>query len=352
MRKKLLPGILIAVLVLASSGPSAPNSEAADLGQRGGPPSQAQLDDWHGRMLGLFENPNVVFTDVDERTGRLTVGVEHGGAASNVRERLAQLGVPASAVDTVVTPPVVELTTLQQTVRPAGGGLQIIFVKFPFAYSCTLGFIAELGGVRGLVTNSHCTAKRGEVEGTKHYQAAYPADWVGTEIADPAFFQGSGCANKKKCSYADVAFSQLEIPNTDAPLGVIQRTTGPNNNVLTIDGSFSIVGEASGNAFTSETLNKVGRTTGWTQGPVERSCTNTTVSGSNILMLCQDWVTAKVGPGDSGSPVFKIDSGNTVTLYGIVWGSTNSGNTFIYSPMKNVRRTDSPGPALGPLTTY
>jgi hypothetical protein len=90
-----------------------------------------------------------------------------------------------------------------------------------------------------------------------------------------------------------------------------------------------------------QTVNKVGRTTGWTQGRVSNTCVNTGVQGSNIVQLCQTFVAAGVGSGDSGSPVFSGTS--SVTLVGILWGG--SGNQFVYSPISNIEQE------LGALTT-
>jgi hypothetical protein len=72
---------------------------------------------------------------------------------------------------------------------------------------------------------------------------------------------------------------------------------------------------------------------------------NTNVSGSNITQLCQTWVSAAVGSGDSGSPVFTILSGNDVRLVGILWGGSG-GKTFIYSPLNQVEQE------LGGLNTF
>jgi hypothetical protein len=44
-----------------------------------------------------------------------------------------------------------------------------------------------------------------------------------------------------------------------------------------------------------------------------------------------------VGPGDSGSPVFKITSGDNVELAGILWGGNTSGSLFVFSPLKNIQ---------------
>ena len=83
------------------------------------------------------------------------------------------------------------------------------------------------------------------------------ANLIGTEVADPRYFKGGDCPKSKKCRYSDSAFAARE-DGVAADLGSIARTTGPNNGSLTIDGSFSIVGEAPGNAAEDDVLNKVG----------------------------------------------------------------------------------------------
>jgi hypothetical protein len=108
-------------------------------------------------------------------------------------------------------------------------------------------------------------------------------------------------------------------------------------------GDFTITAE--GSAAAGQTVNKVGRTTGWSQGRVTNTCVDTNLSGTSITELCQNFVTATVGSGDSGSPVFVIGGGTNVTLVGILWGGSGS-STFVYSPITNVEQE------LGALTTF
>jgi hypothetical protein len=55
-------------------------------------------------------------------------------------------------------------------------------------------------------------------------------------------------------------------------------------------------------------------------------------------------VSAGVGAGDSGSPVFSIiNAQNDVELRGILWGSSGS-TMFVYSPIANIERSDELGP--------
>jgi len=89
------------------------------------------------------------------------------------------------------------------------------------------------------------------------------------------------------------------------------------------------------------TVNKVGRTTGWTQGNVTRTCVDTNVSGTNITQLCQTFVENPIGAvvvqgGDSGSGVFRITAGSSVQMVGILWRGNSPGTQFVFSPLKQV----------------
>ncbi len=172
------------------------------------------LEALNNRLVGLFELNGVVFTDADQTTGRLVVGVENKGLTRAVEQRLRVLGVSAEMVDIVETPAIHQLATLQDQVRPLAGGLQIRFGGF----LCTLGFNAVLGGVEGFVTNSHCTDVQGGVEDTSYYQplTQIPSQLVGTEIVDPVYL-GSTCSGNifpvrnRVCRWSDSAFAELVV---------------------------------------------------------------------------------------------------------------------------------------------
>jgi hypothetical protein len=294
--------------------------------------------------LPVFEVAGVVFTDADETTGRLVVGVLDRGVEGLVRDRLPALGVLSQSVDIVETEPIFRVATLRDKVRPLVGGLQIRFSQ----YLCSLGFNAMRAGVVGYVTAAHCSDRQGEVDGTNYYQPLNRVadEFIGTEIADPGFFRDSGCPRGRKCRYSDSNFSD-GADAVSVTLGGIARTTGPNNGSLEIAGEFSI--RADGVASVGQTANKVGRSTGWTQGTVTRTCVNTGVSASNIVLLCQDFVANTVqivAGGDSGSPVFRLSGGHRVTLLGNLWGGNSSNTMFVYSPIANIERE------LGALTTH
>jgi hypothetical protein len=322
---------LVALALVSGSGAQAQSRQA--------------LEGLHQRLLPLFELAGVVFTDADETNGRLVVGVLNRGVEGLVRGRLNRLGVSSATVDLVETEAIVPVVTLRDKVRPVMGGLQIRFSRF----LCSLGFNASLDSTPGYVTASHCSTDQGAVDGTDYFQPLnqVPDEFIGTEIADPPFFRSvDGCPQGRRCRYSDSNFSAGDAA-VGFTLGAIARTTGPNNGSLEIAGLFSINGE--GAATVGQTANKVGRTTGWTQGMVTRTCVNTGVAASNIVLLCQDFVENSVqivAGGDSGSPVFRINNNGRVTLLGNLWGGNGSGTRFVYSPMANIERE------LGPLTTF
>ncbi|MGH7578929.1 MAG: S1 family peptidase [Gemmatimonadales bacterium] len=315
---------------------------ASTLQVRRGDFDWTSLERWQGQAstqaLGMR---GTVYVDADEARNRVTIGVERGAGAAPVRAALARLGIPASAIVVEEVEPFTYAATLRNRVRPVRGGLQINFPGF----LCTLGFNAIRSGQRSFITNSHCTTEQGGTEGTPYWQptrTAAPAR-IGTEVADPAYTQGGACPMKRRCRRSDAARARY-VSGAASVLGSIHRTTGPNNGSLTISGNFSIVAE--GNPVVGQTANKVGRTTGWTRGAITNTCVNVNVAGTIITQLCQSIVSAGVGGGDSGSPVFRRpNSGSNVTLLGILWGGSGSG-IFVFSPISNIEGE------LGALRTF
>lgn len=306
-----------------------------------------QLKAWHDRMNVLFNLPGVILTDIDEATNRLDVGVENSGLFGAVEQELARIGVPRAAVNIATTEPVVRAVSLTDRIRPIVAGIQIAFTveSQGFFFVCTLTFNGVRAGVAGFVVASHCTSDQGGVEGTQHFQPRPgAADLIGTEIADPVYTT-SNCPPEihgQVCRFSDSAFSQLAAGVTQ-DIGFIARPDSVNTGSLTIAGTFRITDE--GASLVGDTVNKVGRTTGWTQGLVTDTCVNTGVLGTRIVQLCQDFVNAGVAGGDSGSPVFEITNPvrNDVELRGILWGGSGS-TTYVYSPIANIQQANELGP--------
>ena len=302
----------------------------------------SSLERWQARagaeVLGMR---GAVWVDADEAGNRVTIGVERGTSAAAVRSVASRLGVPEAAVVVREVEPVTYAATLRQRGRPVRGGLQISFPGF----LCTLGFNAVRSGQRSFITNSHCTNVQGGTENTPYWQPTQgnTSARIATEVADPRYRRIAGCPSGRRCRRSDAARATY-LSGTTSTLGRIARTTGANNGSVTISGNFSITAE--GSPVVGQTVNKVGRTTGWTRGTITNTCVTVNVSGSDVTQLCQSIVSAGVGSGDSGAPVFRqAGSGSNVTLMGILWGGSGSG-IFVFSPISNIEAE------LGALRTF
>jgi len=225
-------------------------------------------------------------------------------------------------------------------------------INFP-GFLCSVGFNATSGTQKSFITASHCTTTQGGVESTPYWQPlqSVAPTQIATEVADPVYVRnGPGCPKGRKCRVSDASRAAY-INGANQALGLIARTSGANNGSLTILGSFSITSDdckttLGGCLAVGATVNKVGRTTGWTAGRITNTCVNTGVLGSNIVQRCQTFVSAGVGAGDSGSDVFQVTSRTNVKLAGILWGGNSGGTQFVFSPLANVVSD------LGALTTH
>ncbi|HYN81874.1 MAG TPA: hypothetical protein VES88_10265 [Gemmatimonadaceae bacterium] len=297
------------------------------------------------RLGELFERASpavmaiggTVFADNDERIGKMVFGVENANAIPGIQRALAAVGASSGDYVVEVTEPIRHMAdpTLRDRFRPTQAGIQIHFGL----YVCTMGFNVDHSGGRSFITNSHCTNTQGGTEGTIYYQPVSSVDniSIATEADDPIYKKGDGCPRGKKCRWSDASRALYQIA-TASNRGDILKTTGANNGSLTVGGLFAVTSQD--NSTTSfkigTVLNKVGRTTGWSQGPVSRTCVNTNVSGSQVHQFCQTFVDANVAGGDSGSPVFAITSGDNVQLVGILWGGGTG--YYVMSPLASIQK--------------
>lgn len=305
-----------------------------------------QLKDWHDRQrVKTMTIPGVVMTSISESKNRLQIGVKDGSVISQVELELFNLGVPREAVDIVETAPFEDLQTLQSSIRPALGGTQIQ----RSGSTCTMGFTAVRQGQAGFITNSHCTAIRGVVDGSVYHQATVSGvtNRFGVETADPPYFTGwPFCPPGRQCRYSDSAFISRNGGQNPATLPAsadFGYMALPDSN-MTIVNEFHIVGEVAF-PFEGESLSKVGRTTGMTSGEVCDTCVdiNSFSNGQDtgFTYLCQDRVEANSNNGDSGSPVFSWSSASLppdATIPAHLYGVLRSGNgtTFAFSAMENI----------------
>jgi hypothetical protein len=287
---------------------------------------------WKGGLRSLLRRAGAISLDLDEASNRLRLQVEKGSEAE-METALRSLRVPREAVILEVAEPVRPLELLTDRIRPVPAGVRI---RNANGGGCTLGVNAVRSGVRGFVTNSHCSAVRGSVDGTVFYQRSngVAADRVGVEIADPPHFTGGSCPSGKVCRYSDASFVDYDSNALSGGLTIANPLicgvgfAAP----LTVNPSLprlDITDWVFGSLPSGTLVTKVGATSGCTHGSIQATCTDSNVAGTNITMLCQDRVGDIALGGDSGSPVF-VRSGDEATFLGVLWGGTSG--SYVYSP--------------------
>lgn len=284
---------------------------------------------WKAELRPLLAREGAVSLDLDEASNRLRLRVEEG-SESGMARALALTSVPRAAVILETAEPLAPFEALTDRIRPVPGGVRI---RNAGGGGCTHGVNVVRDGVRGFLTNSHCSTTRSAVDGTVFFQRSHLllADRVGVETVDPPFFIGGSCPSGRRCRYSDAIFVDYDSNALSAGLKIANPafcaigaagplTTHPVQPRVTITGStFALAGTA---------VAKVGASTGCTFGVVTSTCIDSNVANSNITMLCQEQVTGFGGPGDSGSPVF-IHGGDDATFAGLLWGGNST--TYVFS---------------------
>ena len=312
-------------------------------------------------MGGLFNIRGVVFTDIDEGQNRLQVGITPGASQRAIERALTRAGIPREAVSIRRTSPITKVKDLRDRFRPVPGGVQIFFPapsEGPnAAFICSHGFNAQIEGRSGsfFVTASHCSDIQGGNQQTRYFQPqpGPTTPRIAVEFRDPEYGNPGGLCDDYQPARCRLSDALLARYNGDAQphFGMIARTTFGLQRIgsLIIDEAnprWTIIGEFSF-PFEGEVVHKVGRTTGWTRGPVIVTCADVGVNGTDIVQICQDIAMAGSRGGDSGAPVFERAGGEFVFLTGILWGGGTFGGApvFVFSSMENIEHE------LGPLTT-
>lgn len=363
------------------------------------------LYDWRSAIMedGRAESAfggRLNLVDIDEVEGVITLGVEGATARSALDEKLAELGIPVEAVVVVHTPeaaPYVGWTVAQQDTTllepppcddeipeydscddnppppPGGGGdpgppavtqryrpvklgTQIQFAVGGGIGSCTLGNVYGSGGGvgPGFITNDHCTAVRGSVDGRSFYQPTVASsNLLGNEDYASSPFSGyySGCGSSKTCYITDGILAQFNSSSAYSGANSIEivRPTmqfDPDAEEHSYKRFYVVIDER-GYPTAGLKLNKVGRTTGWTSGNVDQTCFAVQTGG--YWNQCTYRVDRDEPPtanqafiadyGDSGSPVFFVYYGGSsdprfnrfgedVRLHGMLWGGPTSGSDY------------------------
>lgn len=314
------------------------------------------------RMRDVLTLPNVVFLDLDEARGCITVGIATAAASAEVASFAAAHGVSQSVVKTVITPRIKRMLEVRDELRPTMGGLQIQFR----GGTCSLGLPTWSfnRGKYGFLTASHCTeGAQGEMKGTWFSQRGgrwFWGDKIGVEALDIALSDTNAnprCPAGRLCRFSDAAFADYDQDT----LGIMGRVMRPST-VCTMAGTscpltvarstddIRMVYGISG-LIAGDLVDKVGRSSGWTRGAITNTCADikvfdTDAAGNDvdtmITFLCQYIVNTTSLSGDSGSPVFQFSSSTGNGMFaGLLWGGSGdpmTATTMIFSPITGINQ--------------
>lgn len=283
-------------------------------------------------FVSAFQDDDVVSLDIDERHGKVVIGVTSMAAESRVQSaRATSLTKALVEFRTVSAPSLTNSTTLYNRHRPITGGYQI----GPSGCTTTIG--ARRGSEQLVLTNSHCSATPWSLDGGSIRQNnSGNAPFFGVEVSDPSTYSCGTLFQPRQCRRADVTAytaTGVDLFPTDtlgwAP-GLIARTMFGVAGVWQTSGSleidslspyWNVIAEVEYPLW-NEALHKVGMATGWTFGSVYETCQDVRLSShGRPVIVCADKANLNLEQGDSGSPIFAMFGGlpNTVAFYGIAF---------------------------------
>lgn len=310
-----------------------------------------QLAEWYARLHEQLGVRGLVSTRISAQRNAIVVIVDNESAAASTRTRLGELGVPADAFVVRVGERPVQLSDLNDKVRPVRGGLRssrYVSTGTPGvydAYHCTLGYSGYRDRLKGFVVPSHCTNFEYGTDYTKRYQwLRLSSDGIGEERYDPPAFMCVRSGINTLCRNSDAAWFQYG-DDVVVSINMIAKTS--TGTTIAAGNQWTITGEYWHYlAWDGLEVRKTGRITGTTTGLIHDSCTDVYAPdkhGNDVWLICQAGMASGGGGGDSGSPVYQVLSGDNVSLVGMVWGGTGCNDQtglgctdLIYSPMSQI----------------
>ncbi|NUQ11893.1 MAG: hypothetical protein HUU26_06105 [Gemmatimonadaceae bacterium] len=272
---------------------------------------------------------DIVLVDADEANNRVRVGVAKPSGIEAATEALVALGLDRGMLQVELAPVTSLMVTLRQSFRPMGGGIQIQNANYGL---CTVGFnVSNYMADTGFVTAGHCAP--GE-PGMGFLGPLYqPVNTPSTNqvanielnpvwnVIDPQ------CGTYSICAKSDALYARYISPSAWAPKVAKTSSKGVNYGAgsITFASWWTSIPYVAGE-YVGQSLEKVGRTTGWTGGTMITSCENVAVKLTvtdqypHHVTLCAHRVSgSRVGGGDSGSPVFSRRA-SSIYPVGILFG--------------------------------
>lgn len=294
------------------------------------PKSFAQNYDYmRDHATELFALPGVISLDINEKTNNLEVGIDSFDHVtfSGLLNLMFAPGVREPFTINIRSG-INSTSTLRERVDPIRGGVQIFRkVDSENASVCSIGLVAKIGGVEGILTAAHCTREFGVLEdGSIIHQGDPFGDSV--EIGEASIEthvlsseEFMSCPEGFECHASDSVF--IPFPeNVSRHNSIVKserlndfdnvnlKSTGRTTwvklfrpgNFEGFDDLFDLTGLA------GDTVYKTGRTTGTTKGKIVETCVNIkTQEYPDKIILCVNGVEGTSGdfsrPGDSGAAI-------------------------------------------------
>ena len=275
-----------------------------------------------------FYQAGAAAIDADERANRVRIDMPPGADRGKLEAVIRASGVPREIVSIATEAPLQPVASVRDRARPTiVGGMQIGMQLGSNASRCTLGYdVTTSLGETGFLTAGHCVSSPygSGATGLAIYQNVVgSSNTVGATLLNTAWNLTSppSCSGFALCTMADVGFVQYSSTNFLEKRVVQTKTVGTNNagGSITVQSWWTANGSVPP-TYVGQSVDKVGRTTGWTRGTVDATCmdvavaldpyTGAIVPGISYMVICADRVSnARVGQGDSGAPVWVSNTG-------------------------------------------
>ncbi|MCC7169708.1 MAG: trypsin-like serine protease [Planctomycetes bacterium] len=286
----------------------------------------------------------VVSSDADERANIVRVGVRDEAARQRVLSALRASQVFGVQIEVFVRGAPQLSGNLKDKWRPTRGGIQIYLPHWP--ETCSLGLnVTGSDGVRYLLTASHCSHSYiGSVGMAVHQNNGSSGNRVGEVALNPSWnLSDPACGTSVRCRNSDAMLVRYD-QGISAPAKIAKTSSagGTSAGSINVTGWWDAVWPFEVPVVVGQTVGKMGRTTGWTEGPVVATCVNLlNIAPDDIGVLCANEVAALADLGDSGGPAFRFQaplvSTSRVAL-GIVFARLADGvnSLFWYSPLSQI----------------
>lgn len=331
-----------------------------------------ELQSWRDQIRNpLINTDGVLSIDLAEDKNVLRIGVNSETVIPEIKSIVYEYKIPEQSIDTYITSKPTSLSsskppesnsrpfffssTLEDDIRPLTGGLELTRYEPSTGQHQfgTITFVALRQGQPVIVTASHVTVDSDDgsiwtvYPAHEYYQSnRFATSQIGSEIFDPYGWSCGWIINPKECRKSDSAVIELD-GSVNYEIGTIAKTLGrgvdwqPGSK--TIDPNmprFRIISDDK-DILVNMPLNKMGKTSGWTNGWVTSTCVDV-LSGQgsgNVWYTCQGRVYKMYAANeDSGAPVFYDHTTpyGDVELVGLAWSINATEQYTNFSPMYRI----------------